>query len=262
VQAGARTAGSAGRRRALRGGRVALVVATAAALAGGAYAAALETSIFAVDRLDVVGGSTRARSEIRTALAPELGRSLAKIDSAEIERRIAPLPDVIGVTYDRRFPHTLRVRVTAERPVLLLRRGPDTWLVSARGRVLRALAHPKLSSLPRVWIPKGTGVSVGQILPAADGGAAAVALAPIQPHSFASGIRSVSGDGIATLTLVLRSGLQIRLGDAGDLRLKLAIARRVLGAVHADATTTGYVDVSLPERPVISSANSQVSTGA
>jgi cell division septal protein FtsQ len=238
------------------------VVVAAAALAGGAYAAALETSIFAVEKLDVVGGTPRAQSEIRKALAPELGRSLVKIDSAELGRRIASLPDVVGVTYDRRFPHTLHIRVSAERPILLLRRGSDTWLVSARGRVLRTLANPRLSSLPRVWIPKQTDVRVGHLLPAADGAAAATALAPIRPRAFVSGIRSVTGDGAEMLTLVLRSGLQIRLGDVGDLRLKLAIARRVLGAVGADATTTGYVDVSVPERPVFSSVNSQLSTGA
>jgi cell division septal protein FtsQ len=234
----------------------------AAALAGGAYAAALETSIFAVEKLDVVGGTPRAQAEIRRALAPELGRSLVRIGSAEIGGLVAPLPDVVGVTYDRRFPHTLHVRVVAERPILLLRRGSDTWLVSARGRVLRRLGNPRLSSLPRVWIPKKTAVRVGEILPAASGGAAATALAPIKPRSLVSGIRSVTGDGAGMLTLVLRSGLQIRLGDVGDLRLKLAIARRVLAAVRADGTTAGYVDVSVPERPVYASSNPQVSTGA
>jgi hypothetical protein len=64
------------------------------------------------------------------------------------------------------------------------------------------------------------------------------------------------------LTFVLRSGLEVRLGDLGDLRLKLAIARRILQAVGADATTTGYLDVSVPERPVIAGPNAQVSTGA
>jgi hypothetical protein len=64
------------------------------------------------------------------------------------------------------------------------------------------------------------------------------------------------------LTLVLRSGLQVRLGGVGDLRLKLAIARRILRAVGADSGSTGYLDVSVPERPVIAGSNAQVSTGA
>jgi cell division protein FtsQ len=237
-----------------------LVALGFAALAAGAYAAALETSMFAVRRLDIVGGSPRVQEELRTALAPELGRSLLRVDSAEVARRVAPLPDVIDVTYDRRFPHTLHVRVQAERPVLLLRRGKaDTWLVSARGRVMRELRTAKLSSLPRVWVPTSTNVTVGETLAPKVGGLAAAALAPLAPGTFPTPVRFVREAG-AELTLVLHSGLEIRLGGLGDLRLKLAIARRILHVVDADSASTGYLDVSVPERPVIAGSNAQVST--
>ena len=56
---------------------------------------------------------------------------------------------------------------------------------------------------------------------------------------------------------MLSSGFQVRLGDAGDIRLKLAIARRVVRAAGVGATTVGYLDVSVPERPVLN-LNSQV----
>lgn len=230
-------------------------------LAGGAYAAALETSIFAVRRIEIVGGSTRVQDELRTALAPELGRSLLRIGSAGIAGRVAPIPDLVGVTYDRRFPHTLRIRVEAERPVLLLRRGgTGTWLVSARGRVMRRLRTARLSGLPRVWVPSSTDVTVGETLAAKDGGLAAAALAPLAPGTFPVPVRSVR-EARDELTFVLRSGLEIRLGRIGDLRLKLAIAHRILGAVNADGASTGYLDVSVPERPVIAGSNAQVSTG-
>ena len=52
------------------------------------------------------------------------------------------------------------------------------------------------------------------------------------------------------LTLILRSGLEVRLGDATDVPLKLAVAAKVLPLVAAD---TRYVDVSVPERPVAGS---------
>jgi len=56
---------------------------------------------------------------------------------------------------------------------------------------------------------------------------------------------------------VLRSGLEVRLGSKDDLRLKLAIARRILATL---GTSGGgdYLDVSVPERPVAGSVNSQV----
>ena len=218
------------------------------ALAGGAYAAALETSIFAVSRVEVVGGSARAQAEVRAALAGEIGRSLLKVGGGEIDRRIATSPDVNSVSFDRAFPHTLRVVVRSERPVLMLRRGAGAWVVSARGRVLREVSNPHLSSLPRVWVTRTTGVKVNTILGPDAGGAAAAALAPLS-HSMLGQVRLVRSDP-KELTLVLRAGLEIRLGSIQEVRLKLAIARRVLAAVGSSATR-GYVDVTVPERPVV-----------
>jgi hypothetical protein len=48
------------------------------------------------------------------------------------------------------------------------------------------------------------------------------------------------------LTLVLASGTELRLGDSGDLRLKLSIAKQLI-PLTVGAT---YVDISVPERPV------------
>jgi len=247
----ARTGASAARRR-IPYVRIALAVLAVLALAAGAYAAALETSVFAVDRIDVARGPPRLQAELREALAPEIGRSLLRVDSAEIARRTAPIPDLAGVSFDRRFPHTLRIRATAERPVLLLRRGADTWLVSARGRVMRKLHTPKLSSLPRTWVKKGTPVVIGEFLAPDRGGIAAAALAPLPRGTFPSSVRFVRASA-TELTLVLSSGMEVRLGDLGDLRLKVAIARRLLHRLEAGAATTGYVDVSVPERPVAKS---------
>jgi cell division protein FtsQ len=246
-------------RRFLPSGRSLAIGFGAVALAVGVYAAALETSVFSVRNIVIVGGTPRVQSELRKALAPEEGRSLLRIGSGEVDRRVAAIPDLVGVSYDRQFPHTLRVRVTAERPVLLVRRGANTWLVSARGRVMQQLRTPRLSSLPRIWVPKGTSISVGETLPRANGGLAAAALAPLTRGTFPSRVRFVRASE-AELTLVLHSGLEVRLGGIGDLRLKLAIARRILHAVGAGASTAGYLDVSVPERPVIKAHNSQLSS--
>jgi len=238
-------------RRVVLSARTALIGAGIAALACGGYVASLETSVFAVRTVEIVGGSSGVKSELQTALAPELGRSLLRIDSADIDRRVASLPDVVGVSFNRDFPHTLRIRVKAERPVMLLRRQQDTWLVSARGRVMRKLLTPRLSSLPRLWVPKGTPVTVGETLPPAEGGIAAAALAPISHGTFPSSVRFVVSKA-SVLTFVLASRFQIRLGDLGDLDLKLAIARRILERVGTTAETSGYLDVSVPARPVMS----------
>jgi cell division septal protein FtsQ len=221
------------------------------ALAAGAYLAALETSLFAVRTVDVRGGTPLIRAEVRAALADELGRSLLKIDGAAVAERVGPLPDVRSFTYDRAFPNTLRVVVRREVPVLVVRRvpGKDAFLVAASGRVMRMLPHSRLSSLPRLWVKKDVPLTVGQRLPKQVAGAAS-ALAALRGAALPGGVATVE---IAkdAFTLTLGAGLEVRLGDPGDIRLKLAVARRILLQTGAAATGQGYLDVSLPQRPVL-----------
>ncbi len=236
------------------GGSIALGLALLALGVGG-YFAARESSVFAVQRIDVTGGTPRARAAVRAALAPEVGRSLLRVDAALIQRRLAPVPDVRSATFDRDFPHTLRIVVAPERPVLLLRRGRDGWVVSARGRVLRQVRNTRLSRLPRTWVPPDATIAVGSILARENGAAAAASLAPAAAERFPGRIRFVKA-GEKELTFVLGSHSEVRLGDVGDLRLKLAVARRIFATITG--STPMYIDVSVPERPVVGSLDPQV----
>src|SRR5262249_20151992 len=159
--------------------------------------------------------------------------------------------EVADARFDRDFPHTLRIRVRLERPVAILRRGPDAWLVSSSARVLEHLEKRPYPRLPRIWLPPAPEVSVHSTLAGVGAGGVA-AVAPLRRLHLAGRVRQVIvGDG--QLTLVLASGTQVRLGDNGDLRLKLSIATQILPLAGGAA----YVDVSVPERPV-AGYNSQV----
>jgi hypothetical protein len=230
-------------------GRSVLIGLALFALAVGGYVAARETSIFAVRTIEIRGGDKTLQAQVKAALAGEVGQSLMKIDGDGLGRHIAPLPGVRSFQYDRAFPNTLRIVLRPEQPVLVLRTGVDAYLVASTGRVIRPLAQPRLSHLPRLYIArKDVEVKVGDPLPASLG-AAATALAALQGAPLPGGVRLVRGG--KELTLVLGSGLEVRLGDHGDLQLKLAIARRILHATTAPASADDYLDVSVPERPVL-----------
>jgi hypothetical protein len=51
------------------------------------------------------------------------------------------------------------------------------------------------------------------------------------------------------LTFVLRSGLELRLGDIREVPLKLAVASEIVPGLLARGGYA-YLDVSVPERPV------------
>jgi cell division septal protein FtsQ len=213
--------------------------------AAGAYLLARETSVFAVRTIEVGGATPDVAAEVRAALAPLRGRSLLKVDGGDIDTRLARLSSVAASSYDRAFPHTLRVYVRLEEPLAIVREGADAWLVARDGRIVRKLAHPRLSSLPRIWLPRTTSVGVGATLADDQGRRALAALAPLRGTTVATLVRDVRTSD-SELTLVLRSGLEIRLGDARNLRLKLAVARRIMPLL----TPPAYLDVSVPSRAV------------
>jgi cell division protein FtsQ len=224
------------------------------ALAGGAYGAARQTSAFALTRIEVSGGPLPVRAQVRQAVAPLRGDSLLRVDGAALLRRVDALPTVVASGYDRAFPHTLRITVVPERPVAVIRQGAKSWLASARGRVMALLAPHAAPDLPRVWVPRTTAVAVGGFLPARHAAAVARSLALARRFPAHIVLGALQRDG---LVLRLRSGLEVRLGDATDIRLKLAIAARALRTLPTGAH---YIDVSVPGRPVAGN-NPQVSGG-
>ena len=241
----------AGYARLAPSGRSLLVAFALLALAAGGYAAARQTSLFAVRSLEVEGASPAVARQVREVLEPLRGKSLVAVDGADVADRLTALPWVESVRLDRSFPHTLRVAVTPEQPVAVLRRGAEAWLVSASGRVLEEGGARERTRLPRIWLPASAEPLVGGRVQ--DGAAVAVAaLAPAAGTPFLARVRFVR-QGEETLTLVLRSGIEVRLGDTSELLLKLEIARAILSGLVAP----GYLDLSVPDRPVLL-GNSQV----
>lgn len=209
-----------------------------------AYIVARETPLFAIDRIEVQGSSPRVAGQVRQALRSLVGRPLVGLDGSAVVRRVDALPTVVSATYDRGFPHTLRVMVVPEHPAAILRSGTESWLVSIRGRVMQRLPLQADPALPRVWVPAHTSVVVGTIL------------GPTQARVAvrAAGLAGPFGPRVATATYAqgalvfhLRSGIQLLLGAAADVKLKVAVAERALAFVPSGST---FLDVSVPGRAV------------
>ena len=225
------------------------MLAIAVAVAGLAYAAARYTSLFALEKLEVTGGSPAVKAEVREAGAPFLGESLVALDQDELRQRLAALPTVRAVTVDRAFPHTLRVAIVPERSLAVVRNGPDAWLVSERGRVIRAAESAAMDRRPLVWTTSEPDLEPGAAVESENVLLALQALRHV-PSGFPDRVqtaRAYEGE----ITLVLASGLEILLGRADQAAVKLAVAARVLGAMTAaDRATLAYLDVSVPEKAV------------
>jgi cell division protein FtsQ len=209
-----------------------------------AIVAARETPLFAVRDISVGGASPGVESQVRKALRERAGSSLFALDLDAARSDVAALPTVASVAFDRAYPHTLRVTIVPERPVAVVRQAADSYLVSERGRVIARVERTAQPALARIWVKRDVRLDPGGLV---DGDllTAVGAVAPLADGRFPSRVVSVAtANG---LTLRLRSGLELRLGDTHDVDLKLAVAARVLRVLPSGS---GYLDVSVPDRPV------------
>jgi cell division septal protein FtsQ len=222
-------------------------------LAVGSYAVARETSLFALERIEVVGAPQPISRHVQKALRPLRGESLVVFRGSALQARIAALPDVASAHYDRAFPHTLRVFVVPEEPLAVVRRSAESWLVSARGRVIAPLERGDRPALPRIWVPATVELRLGRTLSDTSALLATRALRLREARRLP--VRSAVVEQ-GEITFLLRGGLELRLGREQGLPLRLAVAARILPQLLS-FTGAQYLDVRVPERPV-SGPNSQL----
>ena len=228
----------------------ALLIVVGAALA---WFLARETPVFSVKTIEVAGGSTGVTNQVKRSLRTTDGTSLLKFDGDTAQQTVLALSTVAAVRFDRAFPHTLRVVVVPEHAVAVVRQGASSYLVAESGRVMATVERRDRPALARIWITRDVQLQVGA---RAEGDllAAVTAVAPLVGSGFPGRVSSVTATQ-AALTLRLRSGLELRLGEPVDVALKLAVAARVIPLLTSDST---YLDVAVPERPVSGTLNSQV----
>ncbi|CAN5308282.1 hypothetical protein BH20ACT13_BH20ACT13_17560 [soil metagenome] len=213
----------------------------------GAYWGAAASSVFAVRHLEVKGAPPAVARQVEVAAKDVVGASLLEIDAPALEDTVRALPSVAGVSVDRAFPDTLVVKVAAERPVAVVRRGSSAWFATGSGKVIQEIETGTERRFPRLWLTRDVAVKVGRSLPP-NLVAATRALAAARAVRLPRRVKAVRvGEG--QLTLVLQRGPEIRLGANSDVLLKVTVAARVFRLLDE---RTLYLDVSVPERPVAS----------
>jgi cell division protein FtsQ len=210
-----------------------------------ALVAARETPLFGVRAIEVTGASPGVERQVARTLADRRGDSLVGLDLDAARTDVAALPAVAAVAFDRAYPNTLRVTVVPERPVAVVRQGASAFVVSERGRVIARVPRTRRPELARIWVARDVPLEPGAIVDG-DLRTAVGAVAPLAGVRFPGRVVSVVTEE-DQLTLRLRTGLELRLGEPTHVDLKLAVAGRVLPLLPAGS---GYLDLSVPDRPV------------
>jgi cell division protein FtsQ len=232
-------------------------VALACGLATGAvslgYVWLRSSSVFVLQSVAVRGGTESDRLAVRDAVArAAAGDSLLALSSSKIARAVETVPTVHIARVDRDFPHTLRIRITPERPVAVaIAKGRYRSLVASSGRVIRTFApDEKVPTLPRIW-PRERPVA-GEMMHTAPVQAVLDALSA-RPAGFRAKIANVQVEPERGIVLNLQGGLDIVLGPPLQLESKLKAAGWVLRRypTRNERAQLRYADVSAPNRPAV-----------
>lgn len=207
--------------------RLAVALLIAAVLSSVYFFWLRDSSLVAIERVQVTGLTTHDAPRVREALeSAARDMSTLHLSRQRLLDAAAPWPVVNELRVTTDFPHGVHIQAIERRPVALVGSGGDRLPVSEDGTVLRGLRNtPRLPQTDR----------------------ALVGVAGAAPPALLRRIVSIHR-GDRGLVAELRKGPSVILGSRSRLRAKWASAAAVL----ADSASRGaeYVDVRLPGRPV------------
>jgi cell division protein FtsQ len=206
----------------------------------GGYLWLRDSSLVAVDKVEVSGLTTSDAPRIRAALkTTALGMTTLHVRADQLRSATAPFAVVEGLQIETNFPHGLRIHVIEHAPIIALLVAGRRIAVAADGIVLRGVAEPNLPELRVSTAPAGNRIHDPVVL-------RMVRVLQAAPPALRRRARHVA-DTKRGLAVGLRAGPTVYLGSYDQLAAKWAAAARVL----ADPASRGatYVDVRLPERP-------------
>jgi cell division protein FtsQ len=230
----ARTATPRGPRARVLRGRVMLALLLVLAVLAGAGWLVGFSPILAVDRVEVRGAHRLTASSLRQAAAVPLGVPLARQDLAAIAGRVGSLPQIESAQVSRKWPNTIRIVVVERQPVLAVRQPEGFVLIDTRG-----VAFEARPTLPSGVLPADVDPSNVAVLREAGTIAAAM------PAALRGRVERLRATSRSSVTVVLRSGVQVNWGTAADSALKADI---VLAVLKRKPST---IDVSSPHNPAI-----------
>jgi cell division septal protein FtsQ len=213
-----------------------------------------DSSLVAIDNVDVVGVTAGDRAEIIGQLT-DASESMTTlhVDRAELQSIAAQFPTVASISIDPNFPHGMRIEVTERPPTMIVAAGDQQVPVAADGTVLTGVQVADDDHLPVLAVDKAPG---GAVLEGTElDEALVVGAAPEELRPLISKIEFTKEYGVE---LTLRGGIPVRFGTGAAAGEKWSAVSAVLA--DPKLTTLNYVDVRVPERPAVGGSNT--STGS
>ena len=219
--------------------KVGLALVAVIVLTGGGYLWLRESSLVAVEDVQISGITASDGEKVRAALE-SAARDMTTLNVREqiLHEATAPYSSVDDLQVQADFPHTLRIRVIERRPVAALARAGERRIpVTSNGTLLRGVtAERDLPSVKLKSDPAGPRVEDRKIL-------SALAVASAAPDALRGRTNEVKVDKRGVI-VDLDEGPELIFGGGEEADKKWAAAARVLAEISARGAV-----VSRPSRP-------------
>lgn len=212
-----------------------LVIAVLAVVAFAGWVAFFSTWL-AADEVQVLGARVVSSRRVVAAADVRPGTPLVRVDLDAVNRKVAAIPAVAGVSVHRTWPHTLTITVTERTPVATIRRSGGWWVLDPEG---------SLYNRSRVRDPA---LAVVEFRGRADRAALREVAAVVRslPAEVRRQMRRVRASSMDSIALLLTGGRQVVWGSAAESDRKVEVLTLLLRRPAA------VYDVSVPELPTTS----------
>lgn len=222
--------GRARRRARLRAG---LAVALVVALLGCLGWLVLVSGALGVRQVKVSGVARLTPDQVRGQATIEAGTPLARLDTGAVERRLAALAPVRSVAVDRRWPHTVEIRVRERVAAAVQPRG-GSWVLVDRSGVEFATEPSRPRGLPLVSAPVHEGAAARR---------AALDVLDLLPAEVRAQVRQIRATTPQHVSLTLSRGRSVVWGSSERGQRKAAVLAVLL------SRKASVYDVSAPDTP-------------
>ena len=254
------------RERHQRGQTLKLVAGIAAGLVGLLLVAAIalfamrDSSFFSIDSVEVAPTEHVTEGDIKNLLKVPEGSTLLNLDTASIEAALKKDPWIASVSFERAFPHTLRIAITEQQvdALVVMSSGSIGWYLGNAGTWIqptsidagegqsvedaaleRALAEGCLlvTDVPATVSPVAGSVATDEPLLAVQ------AFRDGFSDDFNAQVVSFSAPSEDSVSCTLGSGVEVLLGSPADIAAKQGFIERI---VEKNPGTLLFINVRIP----------------
>lgn len=246
-----------------RAGIIAAIVAAVAAVMVVAFLVLSHMPVFVITGIDAQASEHVSADALAKLAAVDEGTTLLNVDVAQISDNVRKNPWVKGVNITREFPDTLGVSVEERTvsAVVVIGSGTSVWALGDDGAWIEplSLASDANTDVTSAALAKADELgclliaSVPATVDPAQGSPATdeVILDVLQyqdelPDSLSGEAQVYYASSVGSISMVLKSGLEISLGAPNDVSAKAQALSTIMGQYGEQLT---YINVRVPSKP-------------